>query len=101
MTATRLAKAGLAGGVATAEEDKLIDENSTNWGMLNLHANVAGATVLVNGVEYGLTPCIVKGLKPSVKYRITVRMDGWREQTRMISVKSGEMPEMEFTLKKK
>lgn len=98
MTASRLAQAGLAG---TAIEDEIIDENSTTWGMLNLHSNVAGATVLVNGVEYGLTPCIIKGLKPSVRYRFTVRMDGWREQTRMVYVKSGEMQEIEITLKKR
>ncbi len=97
MTVARMAQAGLAG--ADADEEAAADENQ--WGMLSIHANVAGATVLVNGVEYGQSPCIVKGLKPSVRYRITVRMDGWREQTRMVSVKSGEMPELEFTLKKK
>ena len=71
------------------------------WGMVNLRTNVAGATVLVNGIEYGTSPCIIKGLKPSVRYRITVRKDGWRQQTRMVSVKNGEMPDLAIEMKKR
>ncbi len=97
--ALRNAEAGLSGAVLDAESDAGDGENQ--WGMINLHSNVAGATVLVNGIEYGQTPCVVKGLKPAVKYRITLRKDGWREKTRMVSVKSGEMPDIEIKMKKK
>ena len=97
--AIRYAEAGLNGVSLDATAGS--DENENQWGMVNLHSNVAGATVLVNGIEYGESPCVIKGLKPNVKYRITLRKDGWREKTLMISVKSGEMPDIGIKMKKK
>lgn len=98
--AMRYAEAGLAGATLDAESTGAGD-GENQWGMINLHSNVAGATVLVNGIEYGETPCVVKGLKPAVKYRITLRKEGWREKTQMVSVKSGELPDIEIKMKKK
>ena len=95
------ARSALAGLSGTNPDGDALTDDQNQWGMVSLKSNVAGATVLVNGIEYGTSPCIIKGLKPGVSYRITVRMDGWRQQTRMISAKSGDLSVIEMDLKKR
>lgn len=87
----------LAGGAAAVEA---LDKIEQECGRINVHTPVPGASILLNGKEYGKTPAIIKGLYPGVKYRITVRMDGYRDISRLVSVSGGKMTDIEFKMKK-
>lgn len=78
------------------------DENgmAAGTGSLNVHTNVPGATVLVNGLERGTTPCIVKDIHAGGPYRVTVRLKGCKDVTKMVRIKDGEMTELGIKLKK-
>lgn len=50
-----------------------------SYGLLNIHSNVVGATVSVNGVIAGVTPCVVENLPASKPCEVRLTMDGYKE----------------------
>lgn len=69
-------------------------------GSLNIHSNVPGAEVVVNGIRKGTAPCIVRPLQAGLRYRVTLRLAGYREVTKMVRVKEGDMTDVRISLKK-
>lgn len=70
------------------------------YGMLNVHGNVVGAEVLVNGKTAGYTPCIVQRVPARYECEVTLRMDGYREVTRKVKPRGNDMVDMRFRMKR-
>ncbi len=93
-------------GVSVASflsQDGSADEPVTvkGKGDLNVHADVQGVTVRVNGIPRGATPCIIKDLAAGQPYRVTLRYDGFRDYTKMVKVEEGNAFELNVKMKKK
>lgn len=70
-------------------------------GDLNVSADIKGVRVLVNGVQKGNTPCIVKELAAGQTYRVTLRLEGYQDYTEMVRMEEGKTFEMNVKMKKK
>lgn len=82
-------------------EEEATVRMKTECGRLSIHTPVPGATILVNGKVSGTTPAVINDLYPGVKYRITLRMEGFRETSRIIEVPRGDMLDLEIKMKKR
>lgn len=78
-----------------------IQASARGKGNLNIHADIIGATVLINGITKGNTPCIIKDLAAGQAYRVTLRLDGYQDYTKMVRVAEGETFELNVKMKKK
>ena len=58
---------------------KILDLSApqASYGLLNVHSNVIGAKVKVNGVEVGQTPCVVENLPASKSCTILLTKKGY------------------------
>ncbi len=70
------------------------------YGMLNIHSNVIGAYVLINGLLYGQTPCVVKNLPSKHSYEITLRHEDYRDVTVKVKPRGNDMMDVELKMKK-
>ena len=69
-------------------------------GLLNIHANVDGASILVDGEYYGLTPQIVR-VDASRGCRVTLVKDGYKPAVRKVQPRGNNQVEVYVKLKKK
>ena len=69
-------------------------------GLLNIHANVDGASILVDGEYYGLTPQIVR-VDASRGCRVTLVKDGYKPAVRKVQPRVNNQVEVYVKLKKK
>lgn len=70
-------------------------------GDLNVHTDIQGVTVLINGFPRGTTPCIIKDLAAGQSYRVTLRCEGFRDYTKMVKVEEGNAFELNVKMKEK
>lgn len=85
----------------TQQAEKAMQEMKAECGGLNIHTPQPGAQILLNGKKKGLTPILIKDLYPGVRYRITLRMEGYKSVSRFVEVKTGEISDFEIKMKKK
>ena len=71
------------------------------YGMLNIHSNVIGAEVLINDQPVGHTPCLVERLPARYSYKVTLRMDGYRDKTQKVKPRGNDLVDMNIKMKKK
>lgn len=92
-----LAESGITAGSEPEDEDGI----AAGWGGVNVHSNIAGASVIVNGIERGTSPCIIKPLRDGQPCRVTLKYHGFKDVTKMVKIKGGEVADIEIRLKKR
>ena len=70
-----------------------------SYGVLNIHSNVVGATILLNRVEVGVTPLVVENLPASVACKIHLKKDGYRDATATVMPVPNDMLDVELNMK--
>ena len=70
-----------------------------SYGLLNIHSNVIGATVLVNGVEVGMTPCVVEHLPASQPCEVRLKSEGYQDAMGTITPIGNDMVDVELKMK--
>lgn len=88
-------------GITASGEPEDEDGPAAGWGGINVHSNVTGAAVIVNGIQKGTSPCIIKPLREGQPCRVTLKFPGCKDITRMVKIRSGEITDMEIRLKKR
>lgn len=69
-------------------------------GLLNIHCNVSGAGIDIDGTDYGEAPRIVR-LDASRRYKVTLSKDGYKSTSRKVAPRGNHMVEVYMKLKKK
>ncbi|MBR6002030.1 MAG: PEGA domain-containing protein [Bacteroidales bacterium] len=70
------------------------------YGLLNIHCNVEGAGIKINGGDYGQTPKIVR-LDASKIYKVALSKDGYKDGTLTVRPRGNNMVDVYMKLKKK
>ena len=70
-----------------------------SFGLLNIHSNVVGATVFVNGEVVGVTPCVVEHLPASKPCEVRLRNEGYKDATGTIVPIGNDMVDVELKMK--
>ena len=70
-----------------------------SYGLLNIHSNVVGATIFINGVEVGQTPCVVENLPAEKPCEIRLTSEGYREATGTVTPIGNDMVDVELKMK--
>ena len=70
-----------------------------SYGLLNIHSNVIGATVLVNGAEVGMTPCVVEHLPASQPCEVRLKSEGYQDAIGTITPIGNDMVDVELKMK--
>ena len=80
---------------------KVIDLSlpKASYGVLNIHSNVVGATILLNRVEVGVTPCILENLPATVACKICLKKKGYRDATITVMPVPNDMLNVELNMK--
>ena len=73
----------------------------TSRGMLNVHSNVVGAMVLLDGQPVGLTPCVLQDLDASRRYEVSLVMAGYKRAKTKVQPKRNDLVDVFVKLKKK
>jgi hypothetical protein len=73
----------------------------TSRGMLNVHSNVVGAMVLLDGQPAGLTPCVLQDLDASRRYEVSLVMAGYKRTKTKVQPKRNDLVDVFVKLKKK
>ena len=73
----------------------------TSYGLLNIHSNVIGAKVFINGRQAGVTPCVVQGIDASRVCEICLQKEGFKEKKQKVRPKRNDLLNVYFKLKKK
>lgn len=84
----------------TPAEEKL-ENMKAECGGVNVHTDIPGAVILINGCEVGITPAIVGNLYPGVKYRVTARREGYKDASKYVEVQTGKVLDLDMKMKKK
>ena len=82
---------------------KLLDLSApqASYGLLNVHSNVIGATVKVNGVEVGQTPCVVENLPASKEVQLQLTKRGYFDAQAELTPIGNDMLDVELKMRKK
>lgn len=80
-------------------EIKLVVPDSS-IGTINLHSNVAGASVIYDNEIIGVTPALIKELKAEETYTFTLHKDGYKEKTISVKPKGNDVIDLYVELKK-
>ena len=82
---------------------KLLDLSApqASYGLLNVHSNVIGATVKVNGVEVGQTPCVVENLPASKTCQVLLTKRGYFDAQAELTPIGNDMLDVELKMRKK
>ncbi|MCQ2143853.1 MAG: PEGA domain-containing protein [Bacteroidales bacterium] len=92
----------LAESGMTASADNMEEEGTgSGWGGVNVHSNLAGASVVINGLESGTAPCIIKPLRAGQPCRVTLKYPGYKDVTKMVRIKGGTVTDIEIRMKKR
>ena len=70
-----------------------------SYGVLNIHSNVVGATILINRVEVGVTPCILENLPATVACKIQLKKKGYRDAAITVMPVPNDMLNVEINMK--
>lgn len=82
---------------------KLLDLSApqASYGLLNIHSNVIGATVKVNGVEVGQTPCVVENLPASKECQVLLTKRGYFDAQAVLTPIGNDMLDVEMKMRKR
>lgn len=70
-----------------------------SYGVLNIHSNVVDATILINRVEVGVTPCILENLPATVACKILLKKKGYRDAAITVMPVPNDMLNVEINMK--
>ena len=70
-----------------------------SYGVLNIHSNVVGATIILNQVEVGITPCILENLPATVACRIVLKKEGYHDAKLTVMPVPNDMLDVELNMK--
>ena len=70
-----------------------------SYGVLNIHSNVVGATIILNRVEVGVTPCILENLPATVACKIQLKKEGYRDAKLTVMPVPNDMLDVELNMK--
>ncbi len=70
------------------------------YGMLNIHSNVVGATILINGQEVGTTPCLIERLPARYSYQLVVQKEGYKTVRKTVKPRGNDMVDVDIPMKK-
>lgn len=70
-----------------------------DYATLSIHSNVIGAEVFVNDEPKGVVPCIVRGLPGRRNYKITLRKEGYREETIYVKPYGNDLTDVQIQMK--
>ena len=70
-----------------------------SYGLLNIHSNVVGATIFINGVEVGQTPCVVENLPASKPCEVRLKNEGYKDATGTVTPIGNDMVDVELKMK--
>ncbi len=71
------------------------------FGTLNVGCNEPDADVLVNNAVMGKTPLTLNSLRIDYNYTVTVRKQGFKDETKQVRLQRGKTAELSFELKGK
>ena len=82
---------------------KLLDLSApqASYGLLNIRSNVIGATVKVNGVEVGKTPCVVENLPASKEVQVQLTKRGYSDVQAVLTPIGNDMLDVELKMRKR
>jgi hypothetical protein len=72
-----------------------------SYGLLNVHSNVIGATVKVNGVVVGQTPCVVENLPASKEVQLQLTKRGYFDAQAVLTPIGNDMLDVELKMRKR
>jgi translation elongation factor EF-1beta len=70
-----------------------------SYGVLNIHSNVVGATIILNRIEVGVTPCILENLPATVACKIQLKKAGYRDAKLTVMPVPNDMLDVELNMK--
>ena len=70
-----------------------------SYGVLNIHSNVIGATILLNRVKVGVTPCILENLPANMPCKIYLKKEGYHDATLKVMPVPNDMLDVELNMK--
>lgn len=73
---------------------------TADYGMLNIHSNVVGADIYINGVLMGVTPCVIEKLSPRKPYMVRLVKEGYRQAEKKVKVIVNDMVDEMIKMKK-
>lgn len=73
----------------------------TCQGMLNIYSNVVGASIYVNEVCMGVTPCVIQGLLSAHNYDICLQKEGYKEVRQTVRPRGNDIRDVFIKMKKK
>ena len=76
-----------------------LDATGTGYGLVNIHCNVAGASIRIDGKDYGETPRIVR-LEASRRYKVTLSKPGYKSVSSLIPPRGNNMVDVYLKMKK-
>ena len=72
-----------------------------DYGYLNIHCNVVGADIYINGVASGQTPCMTEKLLAGRTYNIRLSKSGFRDVVKQVKVLGNTLTDVKLKMKKK
>lgn len=81
-------------------KDLNIDKLEPVYGSINIDYKPIGATILIDGKDYGTTPTVVRDLIVG-KHNVTVSKDGYQSYSGSVSINEGTVARLEGTLAQK
>ena len=71
-----------------------------SYGLLNIHSNVVGAAVFLDGVKVGVTPCVVENLPASKPCRLRLTYEGYKDAEAVVTPVGNDMVDVELKMKR-
>lgn len=84
----------------TFPQEVTLDAPGAGYGLLNIHCNVAGASIRIDGKDYGETPRIVR-LDATRSYKVTLSKEGYKSGSRQVPPRGNHMVDVYLKLKKR
>ena len=74
---------------------------TADYGVLNIHSNVVGAEIYINGVMMGVTPCVIEKLSPGKACTVRLVKEGYRPVEKTVKIIANDMVEEMIEMKKR
>ena len=71
-----------------------------SYGLLNIHCNVVGASVFLNDVKVGLTPCVVENLPDKKPCRLRLEREGYKDAEAVVVPIGNDMVDVNLKMKR-
>lgn len=77
-----------------------LEAAGAGYGLVNIHCNVAGANITIDGKDYGETPAIVR-LEATRSYKVSLSKDGYKAVSKQIPPRGNNLTDVYMKMKKK